>query len=364
MRRPGGSPRSRPAARRRRCRRARSDPVQHDLVGGHVEADQGHDHLAHRRAAVGRRGDAREDAVDRALEAVAGDLELATALPEADQEAPSRPPRRPARTPPRTPPGAAARRCAGDELARERRVLVHRQRPLVEAESRSRSKGSSAPDASSSSNRSAASTASLRSASSRRSVVLSKVVTHADSPRGQASCACMSSCTAACDLDHLGGPFRKRPFRRRRRSRLARLVLGQPAVAVGAHVLDQRHQGRALVGEGVFDPGRDLGVGPALDYPLLLQRAQAQREGAGADAGEGALELAEAQRVVGEVADDQERPLAGDDLGRPADRATRIEHEPEDSGKALQSEALARARALLLRRLLGDTSSILVTLIR
>ena len=107
------------------------DPVQHDLVGGHVEADQGHDHLADR----GGRSSAGEETLARTpsiapLQAVAGDVELAAALPEADQE-----PRR----------GLLAGQLAdlherlqapqlrdvpGDELARQRRVLVHRQRPL------------------------------------------------------------------------------------------------------------------------------------------------------------------------------------------------------------------------------------------
>ena len=74
------------------------------------------------------------------------------------------------------------------------------------------------------------------------------------------------------------------------------------------------------------DPGRDLGIGAALDDSLLLQRPQAQREGARADPLERSLELAEAQRVVGEVANDEEGPLAGDDLRRAADRTALIEH--------------------------------------
>ena len=62
-------------------------PVQHDLVGGHVEADQGHDHLPDGGGGVaGRRGDAGEDAIDRPDQAITGDVELAAALPEADQE--------------------------------------------------------------------------------------------------------------------------------------------------------------------------------------------------------------------------------------------------------------------------------------
>ena len=41
----------------------------------------------------------------------------------------------------------------------------------------------------------------------------------------------------------------------------------EPAAAVGAHVLDQRHQGAALLGQRVLDPRRHLGVGVPLDDP-------------------------------------------------------------------------------------------------
>src|SRR6476469_10118110 len=78
----------------------------------------------------------------------------------------------------------------------------------------------------------------------------------------------------------------------------SRLALGsaaeQPANAIGAHVFDQRHQGLALGGQRVLDPGWNLGVGVALDDALLLESAEAEGEGAGADALQGALELAEA----------------------------------------------------------------------
>ena len=78
---------------------------------------------------------------------------------------------------------------------------------------------------------------------------------------------------------------------------------------------------RALVGERVLDARGNLGVGRRLDDALLLEGPEAEREGARADPLEGALQLAEAKRGVGEVADDEEGPLAGDDLSRPADRA-------------------------------------------
>ena len=96
-------------------------------------------------------------------------------------------------------------------------------------------------------------------------------------------------------------------------------VLGQPAHAVAAHVLDQRHQRLALLGERVLDPRRHLGEGVAGDDALRFQRPQAQRERARADPLERALQLAEAARALGQVADDQEGPLAADDVGGATD---------------------------------------------
>src|SRR3954464_12835836 len=83
---------------------------------------------------------------------------------------------------------------------------------------------------------------------------------------------------------------------------------GEPALPVGAHVLDDRQQRQALPGQRVLDARRDLGVGVALDDPLLLQRAQAQGEGARADALQRALELAEPRVALREIANEQQRP--------------------------------------------------------
>ena len=118
------------------------------------------------------------------------------------------------------------------------------------------------------------------------------------------------------------------------------LICGQPLAPVGAHVLDQRDEGAALAGELIGHPRWHLGEGAALDDPLLLERPQAQRQGAGTDPLEGALELTEPERVIGEVADDEEGPLAGDDLRRPADWTFAVEHEAQNSAKALLCEAL------------------------
>ena len=69
----------------------------------------------------------------------------------------------------------------------------------------------------------------------------------------------------------------------------------------------------------VLDARRHLGEGVALDDALLLERAQPQRERARADPGERAFELAEARAPLGEVAHQQQRPLAAHDLGGHAD---------------------------------------------
>src|SRR5215203_5608056 len=122
------------------------------------------------------------------------------------------------------------------------------------------------------------------------------------------------------------------------------LVDREPAASVGAHVLDQRDQGAALVRELVGHARGDLGEGPALDDAVLLELAQSQREGARADALERALQLTEPKRGIREVADDQQGPLAGDDFRRPADGTFAIQHAGEDSAKALLCEALRRDR--------------------
>src|SRR3954451_21979293 len=107
--------------------------------------------------------------------------------------------------------------------------------------------------------------------------------------------------------------------------RLALLDL-EPAAAVGAHVLDQRDEGAALVGELIGDARRDLGKGAALDDALLLERPQAKRKGARADALQRALQFTEPERGIREIADDQEGPLAGDDLRRTADGTFTVHH--------------------------------------
>ena len=102
-------------------------------------------------------------------------------------------------------------------------------------------------------------------------------------PRAWRSCACTTPCrnvTGRCGLDGGGDSARRRSSSQRR--------------AVAAHVLDQRHQRLALLGQRVLDPRRNLGEGVARDDALLFQRPQAQRERARADPLQRALQLAEA----------------------------------------------------------------------
>src|SRR3954470_22532557 len=122
------------------------------------------------------------------------------------------------------------------------------------------------------------------------------------------------------------------------------LVQREPMAAVGAHVLDQRDEGSALVGELVGHAGRHLVEGAALDDSLLLERPEPQRERARTDAVERALELAEPQSVIRQVTDDEESPLAGDDLRRPADGAFTVHHPARIAPRLYFVKRVVRAR--------------------
>src|SRR5207302_6757215 len=78
-----------------------------------------------------------------------------------------------------------------------------------------------------------------------------------------------------------------------------------------------------------LDPRRDLGERVALDNALFLERAQAQRERARADAAQRTLKFAEPRAAFGQVTDEEQRPLAADDVRGPADGTGRIgRHRP------------------------------------
>src|SRR5262245_22727377 len=102
---------------------------------------------------------------------------------------------------------------------------------------------------------------------------------------------------------------RGRVYLDRDRFALVSRVAQQPALAVFAHVVDQRHEGAALLREPVLDPRRHLGVGAPGHDAAILERPETERERAGADSLERPLELAEALRALGEIANHEERPL-------------------------------------------------------
>src|SRR5215212_6666699 len=119
----------------------------------------------------------------------------------------------------------------------------------------------------------------------------------------------------------------------------------EPLAAVAAHVVDQRHQGLALGRERVLDPRRDLGIGVALDYAVLLERAQPQRERAWADPRERPLELTEAAAALGKIADHEDRPLAANDVRSRADGTCGIRHTADSSSRLHKLKRGARRSA-------------------
>ena len=82
----------------------------------------------------------------------------------------------------------------------------------------------------------------------------------------------------------------------------------------------------ALVRQLVLDAGRRLAVAPADDDPLLLEQAQPLGQRPRADTGAGVLELGEPARSLGEIVDEQSRPLCADDLGATGDRTGLVMH--------------------------------------
>src|SRR5439155_2693674 len=120
-------------------------------------------------------------------------------------------------------------------------------------------------------------------------------------------------------IDHKGGTRRPTCYllptsSSRDRGLAPALATQQPTAPVGAHVLDQRNKRATLVGQCVLDPRWDLRVGAALNDALVLERPQAKRKRARADPIERPLQLTEALTSVGQVANHEEGPLAGDDL--------------------------------------------------
>src|SRR5205814_559495 len=102
------------------------------------------------------------------------------------------------------------------------------------------------------------------------------------------------------------------------RNRLADL---EPDVPEAAHLLDDRQERLALLGQLVLDARRRLGVAATGDDVLVLQRAQPVRERPRADSRTGVLELGEAARPLREVVDKHRGPLRAEDLRTGRDRA-------------------------------------------
>src|SRR6185503_19565131 len=100
----------------------------------------------------------------------------------------------------------------------------------------------------------------------------------------------------------------------RRAGRVDVALKTEPLAPERAHVLDQGQQGNALGREDVLDARRDLWVCLARDDALLLERLQPERERARADPVQRSLQLTEPAPPRSQVADDQDRPLAADNL--------------------------------------------------
>ena len=99
----------------------------------------------------------------------------------------------------------------------------------------------------------------------------------------------------------------------------------EPLLAVGAHVVDDRQQREPLGRQRVLDARRDLGEGVALHNALLLEGAEPKGQRAGAYARQRPFKLAEARAPLRQLAHEQQRPLAADDLGCHANRTCLID---------------------------------------
>src|SRR6478736_9648296 len=107
-------------------------------------------------------------------------------------------------------------------------------------------------------------------------------------------------------------------------SRTALAAVDDPLVPEAAHLVDDRQERLALLGQLVLDARGRLGVAAADDDLFLLERAQALGERSRADALAGVLELREAARAFREIVDEHGSPLRAEDLGAGCDRAGRV----------------------------------------
>src|SRR5437764_829526 len=81
-------------------------------------------------------------------------------------------------------------------------------------------------------------------------------------------------------------------------------LFDQPGVPEAAHLLDDRQERVALVGQLVLDPRRRFRIAVPRDDALVLEDAEAFRERPRTDAGARVLELREAPRPLREVVDE------------------------------------------------------------
>ena len=89
-----------------------------------------------------------------------------------------------------------------------------------------------------------------------------------------------------------------------------------PVVAPARERADHRHQLTRALGQLVVDPRRHLAVALAGQQAVGHHPVQSRAQLLGRDPGQDALELDEAPRAGGEVADDQQRPLVADEVER------------------------------------------------
>src|SRR3954468_7955374 len=75
------------------------------------------------------------------------------------------------------------------------------------------------------------------------------------------------------------------------------VLVDQPVVAEGAHLLDDRKQGGALAGQAVLDAGWRLRKARPHDHTRELEHVQALGERPRADPGAGVLQLGEPPRA-------------------------------------------------------------------
>jgi hypothetical protein len=80
-------------------------------------------------------------------------------------------------------------------------------------------------------------------------------------------------------------------------------------IAQGGGGVQQR---RAEFGQGVLHAGRNGGIDGAGQQTVTFELPQGQCEHPLGDAGDGTVKLAEAQRAVAELSDDQDAPLVAD----------------------------------------------------